>query len=85
MNPMPGVKTTDLRETAAASKKRLASWTSVPVGSKVSVLRDDGRLEEHSTRSAPWMLCGTPVIMLTGITGGFALARCTFVAPPVQP
>jgi hypothetical protein len=47
-----------------------------PVGAAVIVKRDNGRLEYRKTRSAAWNLGhGQPVVMLEGISGGYALER----------
>lgn len=49
-----------------------------PVGTLVQVVRDDGRIEQMTTRSKAWVLSEKdPVIMLSGITGCFLLERCT--------
>lgn len=46
------------------------------IGQAVEVTRDDGSKEVRSTRSEAWVLpCGVPVVMLTGISGGYALSR----------
>lgn len=58
-----------------AEKKAFTGW-SHPVGARVEVTRDDGRKTITSTRSAPWKLGdGTPVILLSGIAGGYLLTR----------
>ncbi|WP_156040645.1 hypothetical protein [Chondromyces apiculatus] len=45
-------------------------------GREVLVARDGGEVMHTVARSAPWQLGdGTPVILLSGITGGFSLAR----------
>lgn len=51
------------------------SWIGVPVGTPVVVTKDDGSEFVTKTRSYPWMLCSTPVILVEGITGGYALER----------
>jgi hypothetical protein len=48
-----------------------------PIGTKVSVVRDDGSTFNTETRSAAWVLGGTPVIMVKGISGGYDLGRVT--------
>ena len=83
MVAMKARRTTDVNESMGRATARLESWKEVPVGTMVRVMRDDGRVEIRRTRSCPWMLCGTPVIKLEGITGGFALCRCTVVEPKV--
>jgi hypothetical protein len=71
-----------MNESAGRRQQRLDSWADVPIGTLVQVTRDDGKVEKHPTRSHPWMLCGTPVIKLEGISGGYALCRCTVADPP---
>ena len=47
-----------------------------PVGTEVVVKRDSGEKLRTKTRSAAWMLSGhTPVIMVEGISGAYALDR----------
>lgn len=53
----------------------LADWEQFAIGTDVIVTRDDGSELRTKTRSAPWMLCGTPVVMVDGISGGYALER----------
>lgn len=48
-----------------------------PVGTPVTVRRDDKSTLETVTRSEAWDLCGTPVVMVKGISGGYALERVT--------
>ena len=49
--------------------------TRFPVGTKVSVRRDDGTTLLTVTRSPAWVLCGTAVVTVDGISGGYALDR----------
>jgi hypothetical protein len=46
-----------------------------PIGHPVTVTKDDGSTVETRTRSAPWKLGGTWVLLVEGISGGYALAR----------
>lgn len=62
----------------AAQKRLVAAWTH-PVGVDVDVRKDDGTIVRTKTRSEPWMLCGTAVVLLDGISGGYALERVTAV------
>lgn len=58
-----------------ASLVSAAAWTH-PIGTRVLVRRDDGAETETTTRSEPWALGdGTPVVLLVGISGGYALDR----------
>jgi hypothetical protein len=57
-------------------------WKSVPEGTPVIVIKDDGTEVKTKTRSIPWMLGSssrgpghTAVIMVEGITGGYGLWR----------
>lgn len=63
------------RPTPKARAALLAAWAETPIGTAVIVTRDDGRELTTKTRSEPWELCGTPVIMVDGISGGYALER----------
>lgn len=53
------------------------TWNaSYPVGTPVTVTKDDGTKIETKTRSIAWALGdGTPVVMLEGISGGYLLSR----------
>ena len=48
-----------------------------PVGTRVNVTDDFGDVTETITRSEAWNLCGSPVVMLKGISGGYLLERVT--------
>lgn len=48
-----------------------------PIGQPVTVTTDDGSRVDTATRSGPWQLGSTWVILLDGISGGYALARVT--------
>lgn len=53
----------------------IAAW-SVPVGGAVVVTRDRGQEELRTrTRSLPWKVSGQAVVMVEGISGGYALER----------
>lgn len=58
-----------------ANKFLLDQWKDVPEGTPVIVTKDDGSEFPTKTRSEPWELCGTAVIMVEGIRGGYALSR----------
>lgn len=45
-------------------------------GHPVIVTKDDGTEVQTNTRSEAWDLCGTPVVLLDGISGGYRLSRC---------
>lgn len=47
------------------------------VGILVDVKDDFGDITQRQTRSVPWNVCGNAMIMVTGITGGYLLERCT--------
>jgi hypothetical protein len=57
------------------SQLELARAQRWPIGTAVTVTKDDGAHVETVTRSAPWRLGATWVILLDGISGGYALAR----------
>jgi hypothetical protein len=47
-----------------------------PIGTPVTVRKDDGKLFETVTRSKPWALGhGQKVILVEGIAGGYMLER----------
>ncbi len=54
--------------------KAFRDWTS-PIGTTVDVTKDGGSVHRGVTESDPWMLCGTPVIKVSGISGGYLLTR----------
>lgn len=62
---------------------------SYPEGTPVIVTRDNGDKLETVTRSVAWSMCGTPVVMVKGISGCYALERvapntaCSGLAPAV--
>lgn len=56
----------------SAAVARAMRW---PIGTAVTVTTDDGSEVETVTRSGPWRLSGAWVILLKGISGGYALAR----------
>lgn len=64
------------------SQKKLVNIFNVcfPVGTPVDVRRDNGEVLRTVTLSRAWMLCGTGVVSVEGIAGGFDL-DCIF---PVQ-
>lgn len=57
---------------AAVHLSRAQRWS---VGQAVTVTLDDESTLDTVTRSEPWRLGGTWVILLAGISGGYALAR----------
>lgn len=56
----------------AAQLSRAQRW---PIGTAVTVTKDDGSTVDTATRSQPWKLGDTWVILLDAISGGYALAR----------
>lgn len=60
----------------AAQKRLFEKWSTVPVGTPVTVRMDDGSDLRTLTRSEPWLLGhGAAVIKVDGITGGYLLDR----------
>lgn len=57
-----------------------------PVGTRVRFQSVKGieEFEDTVTRSEAWELCGTPVVMIEGRSGGCAIDHMT-VLPPEQP
>jgi hypothetical protein len=54
---------------------QLAQAMRWPIGTAVTLTKDDGTQVATVTRSQPWKLGDTWVILLDGISGGYALAR----------
>ena len=53
-----------------------AVWNSKhTVGCPVVLTKDDGSTIKTKTRSQAWNLCGTAVVMVDGIAGGYDLSR----------
>lgn len=50
-----------------------------PIGTAVNVTMDDKSVKQTKTRSEAWILCGTPVVLLKGISGGYMLSRVEVV------
>lgn len=48
-----------------------------PPGTPVTVRRDSGEVLETVTRSEAWVLCGSAVVLVKGISGGYRLNRVT--------
>lgn len=63
-----------------AQQARCDAWK-YPEGTPVTVRKDNGTVVETKTTSIPWMLCGTAVIMVDGISGGYSLERVSPVSP----
>lgn len=64
----------------AQAEAECAAWKH-PEGTAVRVVRDSGEVHEGKTRSAPWVIGETAVILVTGISGGYRLSRVTPVTP----
>lgn len=66
-------------ESASRQYERVAQWNArYPVGTAVTVERDNGACERTATRSEAWMLSGhTAVVMVDGIAGCYLLSRIT--------
>lgn len=55
-----------------------------PVGTPVTLRKDDGSVIETRTRARAEILSGhTPVIWLEGVRGCYLLSRVRAIAPPV--
>jgi hypothetical protein len=51
-----------------------------PIGTSVNVILDNGKVLHTTTRSKPWALGhGQKVILVEGISGGYALERVFLV------
>jgi hypothetical protein len=63
------------RNPLAVTSAQLARAMRWPIGTPVTVTKDHGDQVDTATRSAPWKLGDTWVILVEGISGGYALAR----------
>jgi hypothetical protein len=62
------------RASMAQADKDAAAWNEkTPEGAPVCVHRDNGEILKTATRSAAWNLCGMAVVLVEGISGGYAL------------
>lgn len=68
-------------------RREVSDWNKhIPIGSKVVVIRDSGEIIHTSTKSEAWLLGShTPVVMLHGISGCYALNRVQFLEAPASP
>lgn len=57
------------------TQRALAQNWPWPIGTEVTVKRDNGDETITRTRSMPWMVGGIAVIALEGISGGYRLDR----------
>lgn len=63
------------KDPLAVTMPQLSRAMRWPIGTAVTVTKDHGEQVATVTRSAPWKLGDTWVILLDGISGGYALAR----------
>lgn len=70
-------------QVSKAAQKKIDAWKDKPIGTPVYVVRDNGRITETKTRSAPWCLGdgSTVVILLEGFSGGYLLERVRLGSP----
>jgi hypothetical protein len=74
-------KSTALRLHEAEQEIIMLKWQAEhPSPIDVELTDDFGRKHLTRTRSEPWMLCGTAVILVDGRSGGYRLDRLTPVA-----
>ncbi len=73
----------DAKTHKAAARLAWHAWHEdpLPEGTIVEVTRDDLRTEYRRTRSAPWLVSGHPLILLSGIAGGYDLTRVRRLRP----
>ncbi len=64
-------------------QKAIDKWNSkYPIGTAVTVTKDNGEVVTTKTRSVAWLLSShTAVISVEGIAGGYLLERVKAVAP----
>lgn len=66
------------RISLSKAQKIIEEWNEMyPVGTPVKVRKDDKSIMDTHTRSEAWLVCGVPVVMVRGITGGYDLERVT--------
>lgn len=64
---------------------RDVTWTvdlwnrAAPVGTKVVLTDDRGEQHQTRTRSLAWSMCGSPVVMVEGRSGGYLCERLRIV------
>ena len=63
-----------------------AEWNRhVPIGAACSVINNLGEIRRTRTRSHAWALAhGTPVVLIEGHRGGYALERIVLHGVPIQ-
>ena len=62
----------------ATARTMVTTWNEKhPEGTRVVVRRDNGDVLETTTRSPAWVVGGTAVVSVVGISGGYALERVT--------
>lgn len=61
-------------------EQAVEKWNdTVEVGTAVHVRDDFQKITHSKTRSVAWVLCGSAVVMVDGIAGGYLLERVTVV------
>jgi hypothetical protein len=56
--------------------RRVKEWNeSVKSGDPVCVHRDNGQIAKTNTTSTAWVMCGTAVVLVAGISGAYALSH----------
>lgn len=69
-----------LKQLQRKAQKAVDLWNSkYPVGQPVSLLKDGGDIVETKTKSEATVMSCTAVIWLEGISGCYALERCTAI------
>ena len=71
----------NLRKQSEKAKFAADEWNAKhAIGTHVKVRRVNGEVQDSQTRSEAWEMCGTAVVLLSGISGGYDLSRVS----PVQ-
>lgn len=69
-----------LKQLERKAQKAVDKWNSkYPVGQPVNLLKDGGEIIETKTKSAAVVMSCSAVIWLEGISGSYALDRCTAI------
>jgi hypothetical protein len=72
---MTVTKSSKREDPLAVTPAQVSRATRWPIGTPVTVTKDDGSELATVTRSGPWKLNVTWMILVEGISGGYALAR----------
>ena len=69
---------TNMKQNSRTPEQIILKWNlNHPIwGIPIDVTDDFGIVTRRVTESSPWILCGSVVIYVSGISGGYLLERC---------